>query len=212
VIGRAALLSVMILSAGLYGARVGSHETTVSRTALTGLPRTLDEWSGRMDVPLGADVIGVLGVDDYLNRSYVNASGQPVHLYIGYYGSQRQGDTIHSPLNCLPGAGWQIMHGGRTALDVGASRLTVNRYVIQKGLDRQVALYWYQGRGRVIANEYANKFWLLIDSAWLHRSNGSLVRVLAPVAGGASASVDAADRAAADFTRALYPRLAAYLP
>ena len=211
-IGRAAVLSVVILSAGLYGARAGSHETTVSRTALAGLPRTLGDWSGHTDVPLGKDVIGVLGVDDYLNRTYVNASGQPAHLYIGYYGSQRQGDTIHSPLNCLPGAGWQIMDGGRTALDVGGSRLTVNRYVIQKGLDRQVALYWYQGRGRVIANEYANKFWLLVDSARLHRSNGSLVRVLAPVAPLASASVVAADAAAADFTRALYPRLGAYLP
>ena len=196
-IGRAAVLSVVILSAGLYGARAGSHETTVSRTALAGLPRTLGDWSGHTDVPLGKDVIGVLGVDDYLNRTYVNASGQPVHLYIGYYASQRQGDTIHSPLNCLPGAGWQIMDGGRTALDVGGSRVTVNRYVIQKGLDRQVALYWYQGRGRVIANEYANKFWLVVDSARLHRSNGSLVRVLAPVARAASAPVAAADVAAA---------------
>jgi EpsI family protein len=142
----------------------------------------------------------------------VNAAGQPVSLYVGYYASQRQGDTIHSPQNCLPGAGWQPVEGGSAPLDVGGRRLTVNRYVIQKGLDRQVVLYWYQGRGRVIANEYANKFWLMLDAARLHRSDGALVRVVAPVVRSANGSLTAADGAAADFTRAVFSRLSTHLP
>jgi EpsI family protein len=135
-----------------------------------------------------------------------------VSLYIGYYGSQRQGDTIHSPQNCLPGAGWQPVEGGRVPLDVDGRRVTVNRYVIQKGLDRQVVLYWYQGRGRVVANEYANKLWLMLDAARLHRSDGALVRVVAPVLRSPGGSLAAADDAAAAFTRTIFPRLPAHLP
>jgi EpsI family protein len=142
----------------------------------------------------------------------VKAAAPPVGLYIAYYASQRQGDTIHSPQNCLPGAGWQPVDGGTTSIDAGGRRLTVNRYVIEKGLDRQVVLYWYQGRGRVVANEYANKFWLMFDAARLHRSDGALVRVVAPVSRSAGGSLAAADAAAVEFTRALHPHLSAYLP
>jgi len=209
---RAGVLAALILAAGLYSAPAGRTEVAAPRDTLASIPRTLGEWSDSVDVPLDADTREVLGVDDYLNRTYLNASAQPVNLYIGYYASQRQGDTIHSPQNCLPGAGWQPIEGGATALAVDGRRLTVNRYVIQKGLDRQVVFYWYQGRGRVVANEYANKFWLMFDAARLRRSDGALVRVVAPVMRSAGGSVAAADTAAARFTRDLFPRLSRFLP
>lgn len=212
-IGRALILSSAILAAGFYGTRAAGRETAAPRQTLASLPRALGAWSAPMDLPLPKDVLAVLGVDDYVSRTYVNtASGQPVNLYVGYYDSQRQGDTIHSPQNCLPGAGWQPVEGGRARLGAGEQTATVNRYVIQKGLDRQVVLYWYQGRGRVVANEYANKFWLMVDAARLHRSNGALVRVIAPAARSAGGSLAVADAAAAEFARALFPHLPAYLP
>lgn len=210
-IARAVILSAMILSAGWYSSRAGD-EVAPPRTSLAELPRAVGPWTDSLDVPLDREVRDVLGVDDYVNRTYVTAAGQPVALYIGYYASQRQGDTIHSPQNCLPGAGWQPVEGGSVPLDLDGRHVAVNRYVIQKGLDRQVVLYWYQGRGRVIANEYANKFWLMLDAARLHRSNGALVRVVAPIVRTPEESLAAADGAAADFSRALLPRLSAYLP
>ena len=211
-ITRAVVLSGLILSAGLYSSRAGTAEVSAPREALANMPRVVGGWSDPVDLPLDREVREVLGVDDYINRTYVNAAAQPVNLYIGYYGSQRQGDTIHSPQNCLPGAGWQPVEGGATTLDVGGRRLTVNRYVIQKGLDRQVVLYWYQGRGRVVANEYANKFWLMVDAARLHRSDGALVRVVAPVTRSANGSLAAADAATAEFTRTMFPLLPRFLP
>jgi EpsI family protein len=211
-IARAAILAGLILTAGWYSTRAAGQEIAAPRKPLNEIPQVLGSWTGGMDVPLESDVRDVLGVDDYVNRTYVNAAGQPVSLYVGYYASQRRGDTIHSPQNCLPGAGWQPVEGGSAPLDVGGRRLTVNRYVIQKGLDRQVVLYWYQGRGRVIANEYANKFWLMLDAARLHRSDGALVRVVAPVVRSANGSLTAADGAAADFTRAVFSRLSTHLP
>jgi EpsI family protein len=151
----------------------------------------------------------VLGVDEYVNRTYVNTAGVPLNLYIGYYASQRQGDTIHSPQNCLPGSGWQPVEASRVSLDAAGRTFPVNRYVIEKALNRQVVYYWYQGRGRIVASDYANKLFLMLDAARLHRTNGSLVRIIVPQSPAAPA---AADGLAAGFARALAPRLFAYLP
>ncbi len=200
-IARAIVLSVLIASAGVVGTRGAGREQPVTRASLSTFPRTLASWTAAGDVPLGEDVIRVLGVDDYVSRTYVSAAGEPANLYVGYYSSQRQGDTIHSPQNCLPGAGWQPVESSRMSLSVDGKTLPVNRYVIEKAGDRQVVLYWYQGRGRVVANEYANKLWLMFDAARLRRTNGSLVRIVAP-----------SGRTAEDFARVVYPRLSEYLP
>jgi EpsI family protein len=210
-LARAGVLAALILVAGVYGTRVAGSERPVSRDQLGSLPIELGTWRAAGDLPIDDESLGVLGVDDYVNRVYERPASAPASLYIGYYGSQRQGDTIHSPQNCLPGAGWQAVENGRTTFDAGGRRLTVNRYMIEKGIDRQVVLYWYQGRGRVVANEYANKLFLMIDAARLHRTNGSLVRVVVPVRT-ATGGVAGADSAATDFGRVLYPHLSSYLP
>jgi EpsI family protein len=134
---------------------------------------------------------------------------------MGFYGSQRQGDTIHSPLNCLPGAGWEAVSEGRlTIANVdGAGRdITVNRYVVQKGLERQLVLYWYQSHGRVVASEYWSKLHLIKDAIRLNRTDGSMVRVIAPVHRNAGDGGAAAERLAEQFTRVIFPLLPAYLP
>ena len=98
-IARAVMLSALILAAGLYSSRAGTAEVSAPRESLANMPRVVGAWSDPVDLPLDREVREVLGVDDYINRTYVNAAAQPVNLYIGYYGSQRQGDTIHSPQN-----------------------------------------------------------------------------------------------------------------
>jgi EpsI family protein len=212
-IGRAMVLSSAILAVGLFGTRAAGREAVPPRAQLSAFPRTLGAWSAPANVPLAPETLGVLRVDDYLNRIYVNSTtGERVSLFIGYYASQRRGDAIHSPQNCLPGAGWQPVEGRRAALDLNGSAVTVNRYVIERRSERQIAMYWYEGRGRIVANEYANKFWLMVDAARLGRSDGALVRVVAPVAGIGPDRAQAADAAAAEFSRLLLPQLPAYLP
>jgi EpsI family protein len=138
----------------------------------------------------------------------MKSGASPIGLYVGYYASQRQGDTIHSPQNCLPGAGWHPVSSAIREIHTGGRTVRVNEYIIEKGTSRQVVLYWYQGRGRVVANEYANKGLLMLDAARLHRTNGGLVRVLAPV------SLSTADTArdASAFAAALFSHLDKYLP
>jgi EpsI family protein len=172
------------------------------------LPVTIDRWRGYPAAPFANDAVAQLGVDDYTNRFYVSEGATPIAVYVGYYSSQREGDTIHSPRNCLPGAGWSAMEAGRQDLSTANGHVTVNRYVIAKGLDRQMVLYWYQGRNRVIANEYENKLLLMLDAGTLHRTNGGLVRLMTPIAG----SPGGAAEELTSFATALLPLLSHYLP
>jgi EpsI family protein len=208
-IARALVVLSLIAAAGLYTARAGTSEDPVPRMPLADLPLSLDGWHGRDSAPFDDDIVAQLGVDDYVNRAYAPPAGaSPILLYAGYYASQRQGDSIHSPQNCLPGAGWQPVASGRLDVEAGGRVLTVNRYVIQKGLERQVVLYWYQGRGRVVANEYANKALLMLDAARLNRTSGGLVRIMTPVV----TTAEAATEDLAAFVAAIFPRLERHLP
>ena len=208
-ITRAAIVASLIVLVGVFGTHVSGFEVPVQRRSLSAFPTQIGEWRSAGEAPLEDDVLQVLGVDEYVNRTYVDPAGLPLSLYIGYYASQRQGSTIHSPQNCLPGSGWQPVSSSRIELAAGRMTFPVNRYVIQKGMDRQVVYYWYQGRGRIIASDYANKLWLMVDAARLHRTNGSLVRIVVPQS---LRPASDADRAAAGFARDIAPRLTAYLP
>jgi EpsI family protein len=219
-IGRAVSLALIVLGGGVYADSARRSERTIPRAPLASFPCELQQWRCAGDTPLDPKVIELLAFDDYVNRTYLPPAAsqaaldvpQPIGLYVAYYASQRQGESIHSPQNCLPGSGWQPVSAERTTIDAGETVLPVNKYVVQKGISRQVVYYWYQGRGRVVANEYANKFWLMIDQARLQRSNGSLVRIVAPVPGTSDAALTSASTAARQFARDLYPRLSPYVP
>jgi EpsI family protein len=206
-IARALVVIVLLAATAVVERTVSGAEAPVKRAPLESLPFVLGEWEGRPAAPLAKDVVALLGVDEHIYRTYVR-DGVPVGLYAGYYDSQRRGDTIHSPQNCLPGAGWHAVSSGTLQLAGAAAPVHVNRYVIQKGMQQQVVLYWYQGRGRVVANEYVNKAYLMWDAARLRRTNGGLVRLITPV----TASTDAAVADVAGFASALLPSLERLMP
>ena len=213
-IGRA--LIVLICFAGGAGAiaRAERYESVPIRASFALFPRQLNDWRGVQEPPMDAQVLKVLGVTDYLTRAYIRPDKTGVGLYIGYWNSQRQGDTIHSPLNCLPGAGWEPV--SKTTIEVpngiGQDRIAVNRYVVQKGLDSQMILYWYQSHGRVVASEYWSRFFLIRDAVRLNRTDGSMVRVIAPIQPNVEGAEAAAERTVTQFITALFPQLARYLP
>ena len=93
-----------------------------------------------------------------------------------------------------------------------ASDIEINRYVIQKGLDSQFVLYWYQSHGRVIASEYVSKFFLVRDAIGLNRTDGSLVRVIVPIPPQQADGEAQAERTAVDFVKVMFPLLGHYLP
>lgn len=137
------------------------------------------------DVVISDEERRVAGMSDYLMRVYAPSTGSDkaaaFSLYVGYYENQTQGKTIHSPKNCLPGSGWEALTSRRQVIATAAGDVAVNRYLLQRGDERALVLYWYQGRGRIQANEYAVKLDLLRDAALKGRSEEALVRVIVPV-------------------------------
>jgi EpsI family protein len=156
------------------------------------------------------EALAVLKADDIMTRWYVGPGGG-ANLFIAYFQTQRTGQSPHSPKNCLPGSGWQTTEGGSGTTDVQVADETIhiNRYLVSKGDNQDLVLYWYQSHGRVIAGEFAAKFYLIADSIRRHRSDTALVRVVVPVPQGQESRADAL---AVDFVKAAYPTVKAYLP
>jgi EpsI family protein len=190
------------------------YEAVPIRRSFALFPMQIGEWKGVQDPPLEPRVLEVLGVNDYLTRAYYRPDKAGAGLYIGYWESQRQGDTIHSPLNCMPGAGWTPR--SKTIIEVpsgiGDERVAINRYVVEKGLDRELILYWYQSHGRVVANEYWSRLFLIRDAIRLNRTDGSIVRVIVPIRPNVENAEAVAEQTAAQFVKALFPLLSTYLP
>jgi EpsI family protein len=187
------------------------NESLPAREPLAAFPHQLGEWSGE-DVSIPPDMLEVLGNGDFLLRVYQTASAQPeVDLFIAYIPSQREGDTIHSPKNCIPGAGWSPVESSRIKISLpGQLTFPANRYVIAKGSDRQLVLYWYWAHGRAVASEYWAKVYLVADSIRMHRSDGSLIRVTTPLLEGET--VDVAQQRLLDLASNAVPILDRYVP
>ncbi len=204
---------VWITAALLAGSTLLVHgvshgERRVPRAPLQSFPFVLGSWRGQ-DSPVDPQIIEVLGVDDYLNRVYLDDRGNLISLYIGFYVSQRIGDTIHSPKNCLPGSGWQPLESARLTLAL-ADRppVTINSYLIAKGIERDLVFYWYQERGRTVASEYSAKIYMVTDAIARDRTDGALVRLVTPTQQG----VDKARARLIDFTRTIFPQLSRSIP
>ncbi len=119
---------------------------------------------------------------------------------------------MHSPKNCLPGSGWAPVINDTAVLenDQQGRPINVNRYVIEKDGDRALTVYWYQASGRVIANEYLGKFYLVWDSLRTGRRDGGIVRIFAPLSRGENP--EHALQTSLNFARAVEPQLSPFLP
>lgn len=189
----------------------GRTEIIPSRSPLSSFPKQLGDWKGK-DIPLDKDTLDVLGPGDFLVRDYYAPDQpQPTNLYIAYFPSQRTGDTIHSPKNCLPGAGWAPVQNSRITLVLpGHDPFPANRYVIAKGDAHQLVLYWYWAHDRGVASEYWAKFYLVKDSIRMNRSDGALVRIVTPMVSGETP--DAAQERLFLFASNVVPLLDDYIP
>jgi EpsI family protein len=209
------VLGCLVATAGLV-ARADRHEQPPARASFAVFPMQIGEWRGTQLPPFTESVLKILGLEDYLTRNYTGVSGPSVNVYVGYWSSQRQGDTMHSPQNCLPGSGWEPQSQGllklRDPRPGAAGDIELNRYVIQKGLDRQFVLYWYQSHGRIIGSEYWSKIYLVADAVRLNRTDAALVRIIVPVVGDAAKAEALAEQQAVKFVNDFLPKLTAFVP
>lgn len=203
------LTIVLLIQAALF--YTASHgESIPLASPLDAFPSQVGDWRLTSVGVIPQDDLAVLRADDTLLRTYDSKYGG-ANLYIAFFKTQRTGQTPHSPKNCLPGAGWSPTATGYIDVPIPSRNETiqVNRYIVSKGDQKSLVLYWYQTQRRVIANEFAAKFWLVADSVRNHRSDTALVRVVVPVNGDHD---DAATKTGIAFVQAMYPALRAYLP
>ena len=148
----------------------------------TAVPFTFGEWVGRDAPPLELDVAKVLAADQYVHRYYGPRTPDPgsrVEIDIAYYGQPQAGSAMHSPLNCLPGNGWQVIASRIRPLEIDRQTVGVRELVVARGSDRIAMTYWFQNRGAVVGNEYRQRLELLRNGLQGRPTDAALVRVMA---------------------------------
>ena len=207
---RAAIwLSLLLIGQAAAWHLLPKTETPFTARPLREFPAQIDGWRLAEEHEIDPEVQRVLRADDTLSRTYVRSGSLvPVNLFVAFFRTQTSGAAPHSPKNCLPGSGYAPVDSGTMRIPAGrAGEVEVNRYIVARGDARSVVLYWYQTPARIVASEFAAKFWLVADSIRYRRSDTSLVRIVVPMAGGADADAEA--RA---FATAVLPVLSDFLP
>ena len=204
------LVLLLATSALLLFTRAKSDLVPVS-APLAQIPSTIAGWAGS-DLQIDPETLKVLGNGRFLSRVYAqNGQPQAIGLFVAYFPTQRAGITMHSPRNCLPGAGWSFEWSQYVDLnDTNGRPHRVGEYIVANGENRQFIVYWYEAHGRSIANEYMAKIYMVTDAMRMNRTDGALVRVATPIdpAEGpllAKARVEA-------FTAQLAPMLPQFIP
>lgn len=174
-------------------------------------PRQIGEWKGTED-KFEQKIYNELGVDDSFLGHFQASDNRYVQFYVGFYQSQREGDLIHSPKNCMPGGGWNITDTSIEELKIpgnSPSKIDVIKLDLEKGREKQIVLYWFQSRGRFISSEYWQKIYLVFDSIIKRRTDGSFIRLIAPVING---NEEKALKDLKNFAIEVVPILQEYLP
>ncbi len=205
---RTVTIAVILLITFFLLGIVGQSEKVMPNKDFSSFPLKIDGWIGEKS-KLDEKVYNILGVEDYILANYRSPGNDIVNLYVGYYQSQKEGDIIHSPKNCMPGAGWNITETAIETIQFPNNIDTpVLKLVLMKGSQKQLVLYWFQSRGRIIASEYAQKLWLVYDSIVKNRTDGSFVRLIAPV----SKDEETTLTTLKNFAEKIYPHLNTYIP
>lgn len=190
----------------------GRTEIVPERQSLYGFPLLIGDWRGR-EVPLSDQELDVLKLTDYVSANYQHPDRGMLNLYVAYYDSQRKGASVHSPRACLPGGGWQIRSSRVVTLPgvlPDGGDLAVNQLIIGMGNNRQLVNYWFMQRGRNLTNEYLVKWYIFWDSLTKRRTDGALVRLVAPLP--AEGGEEEARASLEQFIRLVEPRLYYYVP
>ncbi len=206
IVSAALLALTLILSNGIE-----FREAVPINKKFDTFPMQIGRWEG-IRQPMEEEFINALDFSDYIMVDYHDEKGAMINFYVAYYESQRKGESIHSPETCLRGGGWVFSQNGKASVPLDGQKgdMVVNRALIQKGSFRQISYFWFPMRGRILTNAFEMKWYNFWDALTQQRTDGALVRVIAPV--GQNESPEDAEKRLQDFVKDIVPVLAAYLP
>ncbi len=144
--------------------------------SLEGFPLQIADWRGK-PYRFSQAVYDKLGVDNSIAINYKNDRRNEISMYVGYYESQKQGEIIHSPKNCMLGSGWQPIDISKINISIGSREIPMMKMIVEKHSNKMVVLYWYQSGNRVVANEYLQRLYFIHDSIRYNRTNAAFIRL-----------------------------------
>lgn len=203
----AAVMCVSLIPLGLFLRNI--EPVIPERTSFSSFPLKINGLIAEEDQLPGIEQ-DILQMSDYFLGHYREKDLPPISLFIGYYDQQSAGRTPHSPRVCIPSGGWKIEDLETIELAKGSDTVPVNRVMIGKGEQKLLVYYWFQQRGKFIANEYMAKFNLLWGGLASSRTDGALVRLTMPV--NSTMSEIVADARLTEFSTALFEVLPKYVP
>ncbi len=202
---------ILLIITGIYVNFLGTVHQISPLRPISDFPNQLGSFTRvGEDQTFSDDVMASLGVDHYIMRQYRDKNGYQLGLYIGFYESQTEGQIIHSPKHCMPGSGWNTLESKEITITVPDSpypKVKINEMVLQKDVEKQLVFYWYHGRGRVVANEYLDRFYMIVDSLIKKRSDGALIRIT-----GSGDDLNRDEKKQRQFAQAILKNIDAYLP
>lgn len=205
------VIVVLLIATAVIMHLRGNTDRIPPSAPLSQFPLIIGPWTGQ-NMSINPAIVAVLGNGDFLSRLYTApGTAAPIDLFIGYFPMQRTGQTIHSPKNCLPGAGWSF-ESYRYAhfLSADHQQYNIGEYLISNGESRQFVIYWYQAHGRSTAGEYMAKIHMVVDAIRMDRTDGALVRVITPIE--PNETFNAARTRSLHFSEQMAPLLSQYIP
>jgi EpsI family protein len=209
---QAKILSAILITQSVLFYGMSRAEANPESRPLSELSEQLGSWRMSAQGVVDDETKQVLKADELLNRGYVNpALRVEANLFVAYFKTQRTGQTPHSPKNCLPGNGWTQTLADTINVDVPGRTepIQVNRYLVSKGQNQSVVVYWYQSRDRVVASEFRARFYTAADAIRYNRTDTALVRVVVPVVNGDETR---ATDAAVNFVKEFFVPLRQHFP
>ena len=198
---RAAVVAVALIA--MLGLTRRAPATSSDPIVLESVPLRLTPWVGKDAPPLSSEDASLLAADGFLHRYYTDPRGT-IEMDVAYYRRPRVGANMHSPLTCLPGNGWQIVETRTTSVATPMGHWPARELLVQRDAAGYALTYWFQSGSRIVADEFAARWYLLADALRWQPNGAGLVRVMMPVERG---GVD--ERAIlAEFSARLMPAVA----
>ena len=212
--------SFLLVGAALFLGFWAVHATLASaqiypdRKPFKAFPTQIGAWEGKMTEVEGELLEKELWADDYVQAFFKHEeTGEALLLFVPYYKFQGTRHTAHSPVACIVGGGGFAPRSRREVektFPPPFGDVEIMQMVFEKGDDMLLSNYWFQQRGRIISNEYANKWFMFWDSVTRQRTDGALVRIEMPLKRGQD--IDSAQAVIDGFTRKLMKILPEYVP
>jgi exosortase D (VPLPA-CTERM-specific) len=203
-----ASVALVIAAVPVHAAMMNRPQAIPERPGLATLPLEIGAWRGQPS-SVDARTQDILDSSDYFLGDFVREDDDgTVNLWVAYYDAQVKQAALHTPQQCLPGAGWEFVSLESVEAPVTGHRgdpFDVNRALVTDGRRSMLVYYWLEARGGQFVNAQRFKFANVRDSVLERRSDGALVRLITPLEGGESEAE--AEARLVDFMRAAYPAL-----